>query len=475
MTGHARFHTRIYGAIVLLGTLAWASLGHANPLDKSDMNSDGVVDTLDLAIFSDTFLQQDWQTVDWCVFHESSVTNERYFRKITSEKTDSYERLLQFIAYYYYCQGQTDSTEKSDLNGDSIVDVEDLVIFSTNYLEMNWTNVDWCLFYDSTVSGAEFNGRSTKYFLDHFGLLLEFINEYFYCSGEPPPPVGLRLENTPNYLARITSAPYFDSDYYITDPVIGSLFIYDVDLVLKAEIKGLNKPLGVAIDSQGLILVGNNGRDNIEAYNPANGDLVAMFGQGQVKMPTAITLDSLGNIYVTDSLRHAVFVFDSSYNLIRTIGRAGQGQSDLDFPVDAEILVGNGEPNVAELFVADQKNNRVQVFDLQGNWLRSLTFDGLPGTNCHWFTGVCEIPGMPGFTRVQALDSDSLGRLHVLDNFSASVVILNPSDGAYINSYGGYGTEAGLLAVPVDVRISESDMAIVTAGDGDRIEVFVTP
>ena len=238
MTGHARFHTRIYGAIVLLGALAWAPLGHANPLDKSDMNSDGVVDTLDLAIFSDTFLQQDWQTVDWCAFHENSVTNERYFRKITSENTSSFERLLQFIKYYYYCQGQTDTTEKSDLNGDSIVDVEDLVIFSTNYLEMNWINVDWCLFYDSTVSGAEFNGRSTKYFLTHFELLLEFINDYYYCSGDPPPPVGLRLENTPSYLARITSTPYFDSDYYITDPVIGSLFIYDVDLVLKAEIKG---------------------------------------------------------------------------------------------------------------------------------------------------------------------------------------------------------------------------------------------
>jgi len=186
-------------------------------------------------------------------------------------------------------------------------------------------------------------------------------------------------------------------------------------------------------------------------------------------------VDSLGNIYVTDSLRHAVFVFDSSYNLIRTIGRAGQGQSDLDFPVDAEILVGNGEPNVAELFVADQKNNRVQVFDLQGNWLRSLTYKGIRKSGCDWMGNNCTNPGTPGFIRVQALDSDSLGRLHVLDNFNASVVILNPADGAYITSYGGYGTEAGLLAVPLDVRISESNMAIITAGDGDRIEVFVTP
>ena len=57
-------------------------------------------------------------------------------------------------------------------------------------------------------------------------------------------------------LYRIVHAAATTGDYYITDPVIGSLFIYDVDLVLKAEIKGLNKPLGVDIDSQGLILIG---------------------------------------------------------------------------------------------------------------------------------------------------------------------------------------------------------------------------
>jgi hypothetical protein len=60
----------------------------------------------------------------------------------------------------------------------------------------------------------------------------------------------------------------------------------------------------------------------------------------------------------------------------------------------------------------------------------------------------------------------------VLDSFAASVLIFNPADGTHIVSYGGYGTTTGLLRVPVDVSISATDMAIVTAGDGDRTEIF---
>ena len=128
-----------------------------------------------------------------------------------------------------------------------------------------------------------------------------------------------------------------------------------------------------------------------------------------------------------------------------------------------------------EVLVADQGGDRVQVYDLNGNWLRSVTFEGVAGQNCNWFTGVCEIPGIPPFTKIQALSKDSLGRLHVLDNFAASVMIFDPTDGAYIAAYGGYGTDAGQLRVPMDVKILATDMAIVTPGDGDRVEIFATP
>lgn len=461
------------GVTLLLIVMVWVSLAPAAPVDKSDLNNDYTVGILDLKIFSNDYLAQDWETVDWCNFYESSVNNEKYFRKITAEKTATYANLLKLIAESYNCQVVLQITDKSDLNNDLVIDRMDLEIFSINYLETNWEMVNWCLFHQGVLEGSDFDGRSTKYFLRHFGLLLSFTNNQFGCGGGEPPPIALQLENIPDYLIRIADGANISDNYYITDAIVGSLFIYDKNLALKGEIKGLNRPLGVVIDSQGKLLIGNDGRDNIEVYDPANGDLLAVFGEGLVTMPNTITTDILGNIYVTDSRSNCIYVFDQTYNLLRIIGKSS-AQGALDFPIDTEIIIrsGDGIANIQEVFVADQRNKRVQVYDLEGNWLRSLTFAGMDGQDCDWMTGLCEVPAVLGFTRLQALDVDSLGRLHVLDNFATSARMFDPADGSFLGSYGEYGEQAGFLRLPMDVLITERNTAIVIAGDGGRIEVF---
>ncbi|MDH5633531.1 MAG: hypothetical protein OEZ10_11120 [Gammaproteobacteria bacterium] len=463
-------------AILLFVVLAWTPFVEAASFDRSDLNNDKLVDFLDLEIFSNRYLEQDWQTVDWCRFYESSVQNEKYFRQNVSATTGRFSRLFRLIVGSYNCQFVPPSVDKSDLNADGIVDLADLTIFSTNYLQIYWESVDWCLFYANTIAESKFNGRPTRYFLQHFRVLLSFINDRSFCAGGEAPGNALLLESTPRYLARITAATDMSGDYYITDPRVGSLFIYGADLKPKAEIKGLDKPLGVAVDRRGYILVGNDGRDNIEVYNPANGELLAVFGEGLVKMPSAITVDMLGNIYVTDSLRNHIRVFDIAYNPVGIIGKSGEGQGELKFPVDAKILtMSDGIANREEIFVADQGNKRVQVYDLEGNWLRSITFAGTKGQRCSWFTGKCEIPGAPAFARLQSLDTDSFGRLHVLDNFRAAVIVFDVATGGFLNFYGEYGSGAGTLRVPMDVLISQMGTAIITTGDGNRVEVLTIP
>ena len=468
--------TQMTSRWIALLLLAWVPFAQAAHIDKSDLNGDGAVDALDLEIFSDLYLEQDYQTVDWCTFYESSMRNGKYFRQIVSDRIDHYTALLDYIAAAYQCGVIEASGDKSDLDGDGDVDLDDLSIFSTNYLELPWQNVDWCVFHGATVVGADYEGLSTKHYARHFQDLLDFINDYFGCGGTEPPPNNLALENTPKFLGRIANAPLLNGDYYITDALTGSLFIYDEFLVPKGELKGLNMPMGVAVDAQGRILVGNGGRDNIEVYDRATGDLLAVFGQGIVTTPNAITVDDFGNIYVTDSRSNTVKVFDPGFNLVRTIGRPGEGEADLMFPIDTEVLVssGNGTANVYEVFVADQGNDRIQVFDLEGNWQRSITFGGTDGVNCSWFTGVCEIPGAPPFYHVTAIDTDSVGRLYVVDSFSGVAFIFDATDGSYIGLYGEYGMAPGQLRVPSDVVISPTDMAIVLAGDGDRIETFTS-
>ena len=194
-------------ALVVLGLLVGGQGSAAPATDKSDLNGDGVVDALDLEFFSNLYLEQDYQTVDWCAFYQSSIENPKYFRRVVSDKPEYYQQLFDYIVVTYDCPvTQPEAADKSDLNADGVVDLEDVKLFGTNYLGRNWELVDWCVFHGAVLAGADFEGQPTDYYLKHFTQLLDFINVYFTCGGEPPPPNGLLLENTPKYLARIPAS-----------------------------------------------------------------------------------------------------------------------------------------------------------------------------------------------------------------------------------------------------------------------------
>jgi DNA-binding beta-propeller fold protein YncE len=355
-------------------------------------------------------------------------------------------------------------SDKSDINNDGTIDILDLQLFSLNHLDQDVALVDWCAFYDATKAGEPFNGQSTDYYAKHFKMLLAFIYEEFECAiTEPPPPPPPAFE--PIKLVRIGQATDGSGDFYFSDARSNSVFVYDTNLQPKAEISDLDWPLGVAMDSRGYILVGNDGRMNVEVFNPETGDLYAIFGQGILKMPTAITIGPDGLIYVTDSRSHNVKVFDTNYALLRTIGSGGQGAGELDFPVDTLVVTYNdGSGDVQEVLVADQGNSRIQFYDAEGNYLRTIK-SGCGSFSC----------GPPEFRKLQALALDSQGRVHALDNFKALVSIVDPATGAFITSYGEYGEGEGFLRVPLDLLITELDEAIITSGDGDRIEVMDIP
>jgi DNA-binding beta-propeller fold protein YncE len=180
-------------------------------------------------------------------------------------------------------------------------------------------------------------------------------------------------------------------------------------------------------------------------------------------------LDSQDNVYVTDAGSNTIYVYDNTYTLITNIGEPGKDQHQLRSPSNAVL-----SPDESELFVLDRLNMRIQVYNNSGNWLRSITFAGTEGTGCNWFTGVCEIPGAPAFTRLQSLDFDTSGRLHVLDIFNAMVTIMDPQTGEFLGSYGSYGLDDGQLKSPVGLLVN-GNQALITDGGKNTIEVLDIP
>ncbi len=266
----------------------------------------------------------------------------------------------------------------------------------------------------------------------------------------------LTVKNANNTPTRLSQGS--DGKVYVTDAKSGSVFIYSSNLNILGEIKGLDRPLGVAVDVQGMIYVGSNGRDNIEIYHP-NGFLQGSVGDGMIQMPNDLAFDNGGNLYVADSLSHTIKVFDISGQWLRDIGSPGSGDGQLDFPVALSIDYGN---ETGELYVADQGHAAIQVFNLAGNFLRSF------GGKIDAFSSDWE----GKFTRIQSLAHDSSGRLHAVDCYMNKIQMLDPVTGEFLGAYGGFGEIAGALNLPLDLLFINDDQVAVTNAGNHRVEVI---
>ena len=174
-----------------------------------------------------------------------------------------------------------------------------------------------------------------------------------------------------------------------------------------------SKPRGIATDDRGNLYVADFGNGRVQIFDNS-GKFVSAFGrtgtgQGEFKEPNGIAVDSAGNIYVVDAANHKLMRFtpdgefvkewkgpDSGFYGPRDIaigpnqqlyivdqgrtrivkfdpvteafsawGTSGTGKGQFVQPTG--LTIGGGF-----VFVADLGNDRVQVFDLEGKFVRQL-------------------------------------------------------------------------------------------------------
>jgi len=346
---------------------------------------------------------------------------------------------------------------KDDWNRDGVVDWQDIQFFSTEVLfEDDWENFDWC----SWVDG---NSRERK----HMGPLLEaFVRDYFQCDAGPEED-PLLVKHSLVYPMRLALGP--GGNLYVTDPKTGSVFIHDVDFNIIGELKELDKPLGLAVDDLGNIYVGNSGSRNVEIYD-AGGVKTATIGQGLIKMPNDLVLDNDGRLYVADSKKDTIWVFGANGAVIRSIGTPGEDDGQFKFPIAVEIayyIDGQTGQEIGELYVADHGHSLIQVFDLEGNFLRSFGGEVRQSMMGGW-------KWRGKFVSIQSLAFDGQGQLHALDCYMDNVQVFDPVTGSSPSYYGENGTEPGQLNLPSDIIIDGLGQVIVAESRNKRVEVIYT-
>jgi DNA-binding beta-propeller fold protein YncE len=225
----------------------------------------------------------------------------------------------------------------------------------------------------------------------------------------------------------------------------------------------LLSPNGIAVDGADNIYVADSERGLVVVYDPDGKFLRYLGKRGNETLfhhPTALAIDrNSGRLFLLDSPRDLLFVLDLEGNVLKRIGRRStqaigrfNGETipmDLDYPT--EIAIGNND-----LVVVDSGNSRIRILDLQCTPLAEFRIRATPG---------------PPIVDEVGLSMDSAGRIYVSSTRDSHIRIYS-RDGSLLGSFGRSGTEIGEFSSPAGLWIDGTNRLYVADTSNSRIQVF---
>ena len=175
-------------------------------------------------------------------------------------------------------------------------------------------------------------------------------------------------------------------------------------------------------------------------------------GDGQLKSPGDVAVDTAGNLWVVDKGNNRVEKFDSAGKYLSNFGVYGSGNGQFNRPTSIAIT-SNGD-----LLVTDAGNGRIERFSSAGVYLSQF---GAKGTGNGQFTG----SGPEGVT------IDATGNIWVADTYGGRVQKFS-STGAFIKIVGSKGSGSGQLGEPTGIDVDSSGNVWVTDWQNNRVSVF---
>ena len=241
----------------------------------------------------------------------------------------------------------------------------------------------------------------------------------------------------------------------------GYVFAFDFANDAFTKIEPLARPIGVALDGKGYLHVVEQDRRQITVFDPA-GQKISSYTHPDIERPTGIAIDrARGRVYIADTgggkkkgettTGHSVKVFDLGGELVGTIGRGkGQEPGQMLFPTYLAL------DTHGNLYVTDTLNARIQVFDPEGNYVKSI---GQRGNA--W--------GM--FDKPKGVALDSFGNVYVADSGWSNVQIFN-QEGQVLLFFGGRGPLPGMMKNPTAIAIDAENRIYVADFINHRVNIY---
>jgi tripartite motif-containing protein 71 len=176
-------------------------------------------------------------------------------------------------------------------------------------------------------------------------------------------------------------------------------------------------------------------------------------GDSQFDYAYGICLDSLGNVYVADTVNHRIQKFTSTGTFVWKKGANGgdgsSGEGDGEFDCPWGLVVFDNK-----LYVCEYGNSRIQILDLDGNYLTKWSTDDY----------VEDVLYSPSY-----IYPDSLGNLYVTDQDDCNVQVFD-SSGAFLRFIGAPGSGDGELDCPYGIVLDSSNNIYVADYDNIRVQ-----
>jgi sugar lactone lactonase YvrE len=193
----------------------------------------------------------------------------------------------------------------------------------------------------------------------------------------------------------------------------------------------IGAPASIAFDSKGHMFVLNRGPQALVEFDE-NGKFLRVFGDGLFRRTHGLKIDREDNLWVTDVGAHIVVKMNPKGEILLTIGTKGEAgvwdeatqshhlnePNEVAIGRNGDVFVvqghtpGKGDPRVlkfdasgkfikswgglgtepgkfnvahgvtfdakGQLWVADRENERIQIFDTDGKFIREIKYAGLP-------------------------------------------------------------------------------------------------
>ncbi|MCK5516615.1 MAG: hypothetical protein KAI39_07055 [Desulfobulbaceae bacterium] len=208
--------------------------------------------------------------------------------------------------------------------------------------------------------------------------------------------------------------------------------------------------------------------------------LKGAYGPGKLKKPINLCVDKQGNLYVADSIRKKIVVFDSDENFLKVYGEA----YDM-VPVDVAV-------DERRLYVLDRSRSKILVFDRRdGELIEGLGQDSdnpmenlsLPTNMTLTDKGIFYVTnvasgnivkldrdghvlntvgkmgdGFGQFGRPKGVATDSNNRFYVVDSAHQNVQLFDSND-RLLMFFGDPGLPVGSMNIPAGITVTDDGLA----------------